>query len=274
MIQVDLAAEPLPAGVARSLDLVVANRSGEHVLLDEVTLSSGRARFASGPALAWKRRPDGVIAYDTTKDRYVHSTDVLGVSSVPLHTGVVPPGARAETLLQVRLLASATVQVTVSYRVAPDLAGRVYSAPRGVGGKTVVYSPGFAPGPVIVREGGLEPREARLEAALVVEGAAPEGAVARSKALGWLGEGLRVDGRSVLPEVVDALDALFPGDPIVVIFAGERGMRVRAELGVDLNPARQGLVAYEKARDLVLAAARHEAALRVGLPWEGLVVGS
>jgi hypothetical protein len=165
----------------------------------------------------------------------------------------------------VRLLESGTVSLTVAFRVG-DLEGRVYSAPPGVAGTRVVYARGTSPGPAIVRADGLARAEERIEASLVVAGTAPAGAVGRSRALGWITE------TEVAPEVVDALDALFPGDPLVVIFQGPRAEKLRQALGAEpMNPARQTLVDYEKARALVEGVAREGASIRVGTA-EGLVV--
>jgi hypothetical protein len=276
-LELSLTAEPLPAGEARALAFHAKNASSGHVLLESVTVAPGSALFAAGPSFSWKRSADGAILYDAARDVYVHATHVPGLAAVPLHVGVLPPGARAETLLPVRLGASARVALRVAFRTVASLEGRVYSSPRGLAGEKVVFSPGFAPGPAIVRDGDLPRREAVLEADLRVEGELPAGAFARSRALGWLErgaprEGIVVDGHEVAPEVADLMDLVWPGDPFVVLFRGERGEAVRRALAVELNPARQGLVDYEKGRALVAATARHGARLRVGLPWEGFVV--
>ncbi len=266
MISLSLAPEPLEAGVARALLLEVANPSRDHVLLEEARLSPGRASFAEGPSFSWRRSPQGTIAYDAARDHYVHATDAPGRAAVPLHVGVLPPGGRAEAFVPVRLLESATVALTIAFR-AGDLEGRVYSAPRGVAGTRVVYERRLAPGPVIVHVEGLGLREARVEASLAVTGTAPPGVLGRSRALGWIKAG------EVALEVVDALDAVFPGEPILVLFRGARAERVRAALGVEvINPARQALVDYEKARALVEAVGHEAVSIRVGLGGEGIVV--
>lgn len=277
VLELSLAAESIPAGVPRALPLEARNVSTGFVLLDSITVEPGSALFARGPSFSWRRPADGVILYDSAQDRYVHSTTALGVATVPLHVGVLPPAARAETLLPVRLATSARVSVRVSFRAAASLDGRIYSSPAGVQGDRVVFAPGFAPGPAIVREEGLASDAAVLEADLTVEGAVPEGLLARSRALGWVEPGtntdrVRVEGHEVASAVVDLMDLVWPGDPFVVLFRGERGEAVRQALGVELNPARQGLVSYEKGRALIGLVAGHGACLRVGLPWEGFVI--
>jgi hypothetical protein len=271
-LEIAVAREPLPAGVARALLLEVKNAGRDAVLLESATLAPGSALFAPGPTFSWRRRAEGVIAYDAARDRYVHAADVLGVSPVPLHVGVLPPGARAETLLPARLGASTRVKLTLAFRVAEKLEGRVYSSPPGVQGASVVYSPGLAPGPAIVRDADLPRQELVVAVDLVVEGALPAGMVARSRALGWLEEGLRVDGHTVNPEVIDLMDVVYPGDSLVVLFRGERGAAVRRALGLDVNAAGQGLVPYESARSLVAVVAKSGAKLSVGHYWEGFVV--
>jgi hypothetical protein len=266
VISLSLAPEPLEAGVARALVLEIANPSREHVLLQEARLSPGHASFAEGPSFSWRRSPPGTILYDAGRDRYVHATDVPGRAAVSLQVGLLPPGGRAEALVPVRLLASATVALSVAFRVG-DLEGHVYSAPPGVAGTRVHYEKRLAPGPVIVRLEGLGEGEVRVEASLAVSGDAPLGVLGRSRALGWLKPG------EVALEVVDALDGIFPGDPILVLFRGARAESVRGELGAEvINPARQTLVDYEKARALIEAVAREGISIRVGLGGEGLVV--
>ncbi len=272
VLELSLAEEVLPAGVARALVLGARNDSPGFVLLDAVTVEPGSALFAPGPSFTWRRRADGVILYDAAWDHYVHSTQLLGVAAVPLHVGVLPPGARAETVLPVRLARSARVSVTVSFAKASSLEGRVYSSPQGVAGETVIFSPGFAPGPAIVREDGLERGEARLEIDVEVAGEVEPGAIARSRALGWVAAGPSIDGHAIDGAVLDLMDIVWPGEPFVVLFRGERAEGVRRALGVDLNPARQGLVPYERARELIREVAAKKAWLRVGLPWEGFVV--
>jgi len=273
LISLSLEREPLKAGVARGLDLTVANGSSEHVLLEHATLEPGRASFAEREALSWRRFPDGVLLYDAQGDRYVHETEEQGVSSVALHLGLVPPGARAGALVRCRLPRSARVLVSVSYRVLPSIEGRVYSTPRGVAGRRTVYSPGFTPGPTIVRASDLPLAVVRVELDLEVEGEVPAKAIGRSRALGWIEDGFSASGRRVSPEVIDALDVLLPDEPIVVLFRGSGGERVRRSLSLETNPAGQSALDYERALELIEACAREDAPLAVGLPWEGLVVG-
>ncbi len=273
MITIALEAERLPAGVARSLDLSVQSKASEHLLLESVRLEPGRALFAEGDALSWRRHPEGVVLYDIATDTYVHQSEVLGVSAVPLHHGLLPPGARAEALLPTRLARSGKVALTLSYRVLPAIEGRVYSAPPGMSKAKVVFSPGFVPGPTIVRADDLPLVTERIELELEVEGELPAGMVGRSRTLGWIGEGFTLGGKRVAPDVIDALDRLVIDEPVGLIFRGPAAERVRQHLSLDVNPARQGALETERFQDLVAACEREGARLSVGLPWEGIVVG-
>jgi len=272
VLTIALEAEKLPAGVSRSLDLAVQSKATEHLLLESVRLEPGRASFAEGDALSWRRHPEGVVAYDISTDTYVHQSEVLGVSAVPLHHGVLPPGARAEALLPTRLARSGRVALTLSYRVLPALEGRVYSAPEGMSKAKVVFSPGYVPGPAIVRAEDLPLRTERLELELSVEGELPAGMVARSRTLGWIGEGFTLGGKRVPPDVIDALDRLVIDEPVGLLFRGPAAERVRSALSVSVNPARQGAIEADQFQDLLAACEREGARLSVGLPWEGIVV--
>lgn len=308
-VRVETPAAPLVEGLPEALEVAVRAPTGRAVLLESVVLEStgpSGERETHGSE-SWRRRPNGLVLYDAQADRYAHLTVTQAVASVPIHTGVLPPEHAATAFVACRVLTArtSTVDVVVRYReVEPtELAARLYLSrdERGIRSSPQIYKLGreraadvlrIPPSSAIVREEGLSLLEHRASVALTVveDPTSPSRAAAelgpvvgRCSALGaaWLvraPEG-RVLVRLASGDVVlaaelavfDALDEL-RGAGLRALFRGPRASRVCEALQGESGDTIPALVAPERLAELVRLAAREGVSLRVGRPWEGVVI--
>jgi hypothetical protein len=294
-------AQPLVEGMPDLVEVAVRAPADRAVLLDEISFVGALGRTSL------RRRPNGLMLYDAQSDRYALLTVTQAVSSVPIHTRVLPPQCGTNALVQIRVLTPGKKRVTVvvEYREvqADELPDRLYLSRAGAGIRTSPYIFKLArertadvakmpPTDAIVRESGLEPLVWKTEVELeVAPDAGSPGRVAaergeligRCHALGgaWLvaaPEGgvlaafadrtVHVDANLAVFEALDELR----GDSLRALFRGGRASKVCEELLGETGDTIPALVPPEKLRALLELAARGGVRLRVGRPWEGVVV--